>query len=163
MALEITTAICLNPKIDLYQSGAANRSIESTMLAIRTFVRRLSTEKYLNRVSLIGRVGSDAQLKGTIEHPVVIFNVATHSGPKTEWHKISVFKTGLRQIAENYVKSGARVFVEGKLSHGHIIDQKGNAIPTTSIIADDIIFLSKSADARASDLPDVDETAQAIP
>lgn len=111
------------------------------MLAIRTFVRRMSSEKSLNKVTLLGRVGADSQLKGTFEHPVVLFNVATNSGPKTEWHRISVFKPGLRQVAEEYVKSGKRVLVEGKLSYGHIIDAQGNAVPTTSIIADDIILL----------------------
>ena len=118
------------------------------MQAIRIFARGLATEKCLNRVTLIGRVGADAQLKGTSEHPVVIFNVATNTGgPKTEWHRVSVFKPGLRQIAEEYVKSGSRVFLEGKLSHGAIVDAKGNAVPTTSIIAEDIIFLSKSSSA----------------
>lgn len=123
------------------------------MLAIRTFVRRMSSEKSLNRVTLIGRAGSDAQLKGTFEHPVVIFNVATTApgAQKTEWHRVSVFKPGLRSIAENYVKSGNRLYVEGKLSYGHIIDGQGNAVPTTSIIADEILFLSKSGKEIAGD------------
>lgn len=118
------------------------------MQAIRTFVRGIATEKCLNRVTLIGRVGADAQLKGTVDHPVVIFNVATNTGPKTEWHRVSVFKPGLRQVTEEYVKSGSRLFVEGKLSHGHIVDAQGNAVPTTSIIAEDIIFLSKTQAAE---------------
>lgn len=118
------------------------------MLAIKTFVRRIGTERSLNRVTLIGRVGQDAQLKGSFEHPVVIFNLAT-TQQKTEWHRISVFKPGLRTVAENYVKSGTRLFVEGKLSYGHIIDGQGNAVPTTSIIAEDIVFLSKGAEKAA--------------
>lgn len=112
------------------------------MIGIRQFIRRIGTERSLNRVTLIGRVGNDAQLKGTLEHPVVIFNVATSGNQKTEWHRISVFKPGLRQLAESYVKSGSRLMVEGKLSYGHIIDGQGMAVPTTSIIAEDIIFLS---------------------
>lgn len=114
------------------------------MLAIRSFVRGMAVERSLNRVTLIGRAGADAQLKGTLEHPVVIFNVATNTGQKTEWHRISVFKPGLRGVAENYVKSGSRLMVEGKLSYGHLIDAQGHATPTTSIIAEDIIFLSKT-------------------
>lgn len=120
----------------------------------RTFVRGIATEKCLNRVTLIGRVGADAQLKGTVEHPVVIFSLATNSGGvKTEWHKISVFRPGLRQAAEDYVKSGSRLMVEGKISYGHIVDSQGNAVPTTSIIADDIIFLSKT---NTNNLSEVD-------
>jgi len=132
------------------------------MLAIRTFIRGISSEKCLNRVTLIGRVGADSQLKGTLEHPVVLFNVATNSGAKTDWHRISVFKPGLRQIAEDYVKSGTRLLVEGKLSYGHIIDSKGNAVPTTSIIAEDIILLSRSAAsnlANSSDETSAEATA----
>lgn len=113
------------------------------MLALRIFARKIATERSLNRVTLIGRVGADAQLKGTVDHPVVIFNVATSSNQKTDWHRISVFKPGLRTLAENYVRSGNRIFVEGNLSYGHIIDAQGNSVPMTSIIADDIIFLSK--------------------
>lgn len=115
------------------------------MFSLKTIVRNLGTERSLNRVTLIGRVGADAILKGTEEHPVVIFNVATTSAQKTEWHKISVFKPGLRTLAETYVKSGSRLMVEGKLSHGHIVDNQGQATPATSIIADDIIFLSKTS------------------
>lgn len=114
------------------------------MLALRTFIRGMATERSLNRVTIIGRAGADAQLKGTVEHPVVQFSVATNSGEKTEWHRISVFKPGLRSLAENYVKSGSRMYVEGKISYGHLIDSNGNATPTTSIIADDIVFLSQT-------------------
>lgn len=122
---------------------------------LRTFVRRLATERSLNRITLIGRAGADAQLKGSIEHPVVIFNLATSSNQKTEWHRISVFKPGLRTLAENYVKSGQRLFVEGKISYGHIVDAQGNALPTTSIIADDIVFLSKIDANQKEDIEDV--------
>lgn len=122
------------------------------MQAVRIFIRGMATERSMNRVTLIGRAGADAQLKGTVEHPVVIFNLATNAGQKTEWHKISIFKPGLRTLAENYVKSGSRLFVEGKISYGHIIDSQGNATPTTSIIADDIIFMSKTTeDATAEE------------
>lgn len=113
------------------------------MFPLRTIIRRMTTERSLNRVTLIGRAGQDAVLKGTAEHPVVIFNLATSSPQKTEWHRISVFKPGLRTLAESYVKSGQRLMVEGKLSYGHIIDSSGSALPTTSIIAEDILFLSK--------------------
>lgn len=114
------------------------------MSILKTFIRSLATERSLNRITLVGRVGADAILKGTFEHPVVIFNVATSSDQKTEWHKVSVFEPRLRTLAETYVKSGIRLLVEGRLSHGHVVDKQGQAVPATSIIANDIIFLSKS-------------------
>lgn len=113
------------------------------MIALRTFVRNLATERSLNRVTLIGRAGSQPQLKGTVENPVVIFSLATNSLTKTEWHKISIFKPSLRSLAENYIKSGNRLFVEGRLNYGQFVDSSGNVVPTTSIIAEEIIFLSK--------------------
>lgn len=158
--------VCLylfQPKLVGYFAIAHSKiSQNQIMLAIRTFVRRLSSEKSFNRVTLIGRVGSDAQLKGTFEHPVVIFSVATSSpgSQKTEWHKISVFKPGLRQIAENYVKSGSRLFVEGKLSYGHIIDNQGNAVPATSIIAEDIMFLGSKSSERQGEPMESEATAE---
>ena len=119
---------------------------------LRTFIRGIASERCVNRVTLIGRVGADAQLKGTVEHPVVTFSLATNSGGnKTEWHKISVFKPGLRPVAEQYVKSGSRVMVEGKISYGHIVDAQGGAVPIASIIADDIIFLTKAKDSSLDD------------
>lgn len=110
---------------------------------LRTFVRYASSERCLNKVTLIGRAGADAVLKGTFEHPVVNFTLATNSGTNTDWHKISVFQPGLMKLAENYVKSGSRLYVQGRLSYG-TISSKGQEIQVTSIIADDIIFLSKS-------------------
>lgn len=126
---QLTTDICLN------------------MNCLRVFVRRASSERCVNKVTLIGRAGADAVLKGTIEHPVVVFNLATNSAEKTEWHRISVFKPGLRSLAENYVKSGNRLYVEGRINYGHITDANGAALPTTSIIAEDIVFLSKQETA----------------
>lgn len=116
------------------------------MNTIRVFIRGMA-ERSINRVTLIGRAGGDAQLKGTVEHPVVIFNMATNAGQKTEWHRISIFKPGLRELAETHVKSGIRLFVEGKLSYGHVVDSQGAAVPVTSIIADDIVFLSSKDSA----------------
>lgn len=113
------------------------------MNALRVFTRTMVTERTVNKVTLLGRVGADAQLKGNMEHPVVTFSVATNSGPKPEWHRVSVFKPGLRKLAEDYIKTGSRLYVEGAISYGHIVDRTGNAIPTTNIIADNIIFLNK--------------------
>lgn len=129
-----------------------------TNVILRTPIRHASIERSLNRVTLLGRVGADAQLKGTYEHPVVIFNLATTQNNKTDWHRVSVFKPGLRELTENYVKSGSRLMVEGKISYGHIIDRNGTSVPTTSIIAEEVIFLSSS---NSNTNKDLEEPAQA--
>lgn len=114
------------------------------MNCLKIFIRRASTERSINKVTLIGRAGADAVLRGTLEHPVVVFNLATNSGDKTDWHRISVFKPGLRSLAENYVRTGNRLYIEGRLNYGQIQDASGATIPTTSIIAEEIVFLSQT-------------------
>lgn len=135
-------------------------SSQLTNVISKTPIRHASIERSLNRVTLLGRVGADAQLKGTYEHPVVIFNLATTQNNKTDWHRISVFKPGLRELAENYVKSGNRLMVEGKISYGHIIDRNGGSIPTTSIIAEEVIFLSSSNSTNSN--RDLEDSTQSV-
>lgn len=102
----------------------------------------------------MGRVGADPQRRGTNEHPVVIFSVATHSNykyetgefmQKTEWHRVSVFKPNLRESILNFLKKGQRVHVTGKLTYGEIKGEDGNLRTAASIIADDVIFLQTNS------------------
>uniref|UniRef100_A0A182IUX3 Single-stranded DNA-binding protein n=1 Tax=Anopheles atroparvus TaxID=41427 RepID=A0A182IUX3_ANOAO len=104
----------------------------------------------VNSVSLLGRVGADPQRRGNDEHPVVMFSLATHSNykydsgdwmQKTDWHRVVVFKPGLRDAVMSYLKKGQRTMVTGKITYGEITDQEGKQRATTSIIADDVIFL----------------------
>ncbi|XP_033018966.1 single-stranded DNA-binding protein, mitochondrial [Lacerta agilis] len=133
---------------------------------MRQFVRHesesmalpLVLERSLNRIQLLGRVGQDPvmrQVEG--KNPVTIFSLATNemwrSGEsesfqggditqKTTWHRISVFRPGLRDVAYQYVKKGARIYVEGKIDYGEYVDKNNVRRQATTIIADNIIFLS---------------------
>nr|P28042.2 RecName: Full=Single-stranded DNA-binding protein, mitochondrial; Short=Mt-SSB; Short=MtSSB; AltName: Full=Single strand DNA-binding protein P16; Flags: Precursor [Rattus norvegicus]AAA67315.1 single-stranded DNA binding protein precursor [Rattus sp.]AAC18063.1 single-strand DNA binding protein [Rattus norvegicus] len=134
----------------------------------RQFVRQesevassLVLERSLNRVQLLGRVGQDPvmrQVEG--KNPVTIFSLATNEmwrsgdneayqmgdvSQKTTWHRISVFRPGLRDVAYQYVKKGARIFVEGKVDYGEYMDKNNVRRQATTIIADNIIFLSDQA------------------
>uniref|UniRef100_A0A182NLA4 Uncharacterized protein n=1 Tax=Anopheles dirus TaxID=7168 RepID=A0A182NLA4_9DIPT len=60
---------------------------------------------------------------------------------KTDWHRVVVFKPGLRDAVMSYLKKGQRTMVTGKITYGEITDQEGKQRGTTSIIADDVIFL----------------------
>uniref|UniRef100_A0A1B6DUF0 Single-stranded DNA-binding protein n=1 Tax=Clastoptera arizonana TaxID=38151 RepID=A0A1B6DUF0_9HEMI len=106
-------------------------------------------EKSINHVTLLGRVGSEPQKRGNEQHPVVLFSLATQTNfkyesgdynQKTEWHRICVFKPGLRDIVYNYLRKGQRVHITGRLNYGEIKDEQGNQRQTTSIIAEDVIF-----------------------
>ncbi|XP_021517027.1 single-stranded DNA-binding protein, mitochondrial isoform X1 [Meriones unguiculatus] len=116
----------------------------------------LVLERSMNRVQLLGRVGQDPvmrQVEG--KNPVAIFSLATNEmwrsgegdqmgdvSQKTTWHRISVFRPGLRDVAYQYVKKGARIFVEGKVDYGEYMDKNNVRRQATTIIADNIIFLS---------------------
>ncbi|KAF5891524.1 single-stranded DNA-binding protein, mitochondrial [Clarias magur] len=111
----------------------------------------LILERSINRVQLLGRVGQDPvmrQVEG--RNPVTIFSMATNEmwrsgegeisqtgdvSQKTTWHRISVFKPGLRDVAYNYVKKGSRVLVEGKLDYGEYVDKNNVRRQATTIIA----------------------------
>ncbi|XP_018953249.1 single-stranded DNA-binding protein, mitochondrial isoform X3 [Cyprinus carpio] len=115
----------------------------------------------INRVQLLGRVGQDPvmrQVEG--RNPVTIFSMATNEmwrsgegepmstagdvSQKTTWHRISVFKPGLRDVAYQYVKKGSRILVEGKLDYGEYTDKNNVRRQATTIIADNIVFLSEN-------------------
>ena len=91
------------------------------------------------------------------KNPVTIFSLATNEmwrsgenetyqmgdvSQKTTWHRISVFLPGLRDVAYQYVKKGSRIYVEGKVDYGEYTDKNNVRRQATTIIADNIIFLS---------------------
>jgi len=111
----------------------------------------IKIEKTINKVTLLGRVGANPQKRGTEEHPVVVFSLATHqnyinnneeSTQKTDWHRIVVFRPGLRDTVYNYLQKGQRVHISGRLIYGELKDESGTSRTTTSIAADDIIFFN---------------------
>ncbi|KAK7477202.1 hypothetical protein BaRGS_00031587, partial [Batillaria attramentaria] len=72
-------------------------------------------EKSVNQVTLLGRVGRDAETRGSESHPVVVFSVATNNVytkadgktvARVEWHRVSVFKPGLREKVAALLKKG---------------------------------------------------------
>ncbi|NXS10511.1 SSBP protein, partial [Neodrepanis coruscans] len=111
----------------------------------------------MNRVQLLGRVGQDPimrQVEG--KNPVTIFSLATNEmwrtgesehptllflrnlgdiSQKTTWHRISVFRPGLRDVTYQYVRKGARIYVEGKIDYGEYTDKNNVRRQATTIIA----------------------------
>lgn len=98
-----------------------------------------------NRATLIGRVGRDPETRRTTSgDPVVSFSIATsdrwtdkNSGEKkerTEWHNITVFNPNLCKIAEQWVKKGAQIHVEGEIRTREYDDRDGNKRKATEIV-----------------------------
>jgi single-strand DNA-binding protein len=80
----------------------------------------------VNKVILVGNLGKDPEVRRTQDgRPIVNLSVATsetwrdkNSGErkeKTEWHRVVIFSEGLCRIAEQYLKKGSKVYVEGQL------------------------------------------------
>jgi len=107
----------------------------------------------LNKVTLIGRVGKDPQVKQFSNgNSIVEFSIATDDSYKdkegnkveqTDWHNIkSTFKS-LNSTIEKYVKKGMQVYVEGKIKTRSYDDKDGNKRYVTEIVADKVLFLSR--------------------
>ena len=104
----------------------------------------------VNKVILVGNLGSDPEVRHLSNGSVVAnFNIATsesytnRNGEKvtqTEWHRIEMWE-GLAKIAEQYLKKGRTVFIEGKIRTENWQDQEGNNRTTTRIRAQNMQLL----------------------
>lgn len=99
----------------------------------------------VNKVILVGNVGADPEIRRTQDgKPIANLRIATsetwrdrNSGErreKTEWHNIVVFNEGLCKVVEQYVKKGAKLYIEGALQTRKWQDQTGNDRYTTEIV-----------------------------
>ena len=117
----------------------------------------------LNKVMLIGHLGHDPSTRYmTNGDAVTNFSLATSESWKdkgsgerveeTEWHRIIMFRR-LAEIAQEYLKKGAKVFIEGKLKTRKWTDKDGNEKYTTEIIAHEMKMLG-SPQARDEAAPE---------
>uniref|UniRef100_A0A6B0UQ26 Putative single-stranded dna-binding protein mitochondrial n=1 Tax=Ixodes ricinus TaxID=34613 RepID=A0A6B0UQ26_IXORI len=64
---------------------------------------------------------------------------------RTQWHRISVFKPFLRNTVHQHMRKGSRVLVQGRLVYGEVTDAKGVGHITSTVVADEVVFLGRSA------------------
>lgn len=99
----------------------------------------------VNKVILVGNVGKDPEVKTFPSGgKIVEFSVATserwndkQSGEKkekTEWHRVVIRSEPLGRIAENYVKKGSKVYIEGQLQTREWQDQAGQKRYSTEVV-----------------------------
>ena len=110
----------------------------------------------LNKATIIGNLGKEPEINYTKEGtPIANFSIATSerwrdkttgemTEGKTEWHRISVFGR-LAEIAQEFLKTGSKVYVEGKIQTN---EKDGKYY--TSIIANQMIMLDKKSDSVSS-------------
>lgn len=99
----------------------------------------------VNKACLLGNLGQDPDVRTTQDgSKVVNMSIATserwkdrNTGEKrerTEWHRVVIFNEGLAGIAEQYLRKGSKVYVEGKLQTRKWTDQNGQDRYTTEVV-----------------------------
>ncbi len=109
----------------------------------------------LNKVQLIGNLGSDPEIRTTGGGArVAQFSLATsrrwndrngQQQEKTEWHRIICWEK-LSDVVERYVKKGDKLYVEGEIEYRTYEDKDGNTRYVTEIRAREVIMLSGKGD-----------------
>ncbi len=99
----------------------------------------------VNKVILIGNLGKDPELRYTANGTAVCqFPLATTDRKDTtEWHNIVVWNK-LAEVANQYLKKGRTVYIEGRISTNSWEDKEGNKRYRTEIIANQLQFLGNS-------------------
>ncbi|MEP9373074.1 single-stranded DNA-binding protein [Mesorhizobium sp. KR1-2] len=99
----------------------------------------------VNKVILVGNLGADPEVRRLNSgEPVVNIRVATSESwrdkntgerkEKTEWHNVVIFNDNLAKVAEQFLKKGMKVYVEGQLQTRKWQDQNGNERYTTEVV-----------------------------
>lgn len=99
----------------------------------------------VNKVILIGNLGADPEVRHTQDgRPIANLRVATSDSwrdkatgerrERTEWHRVVIFNEGLAKIAEQYLRKGSKVYLEGSIQTRKWEDQSGQERYTTEIV-----------------------------
>src|SRR5829696_6189238 len=99
----------------------------------------------VNKVILVGNLGKDPEVRRMQDgRPVVNMSVATSESwrdkntgerkEKTEWHRVVIFNEGLCKIAEQYLKKGSKVYLEGALQTRKWQDKDGQDRYSTEVV-----------------------------
>jgi single-strand DNA-binding protein len=99
----------------------------------------------VNKVILVGNLGADPEIRRLNSgDPVVNIRIATSESwrdkasgerkEKTEWHNVVIFNDSLVKVAEQYLKKGMKVYVEGQLQTRKWQDQSGQDRYTTEVV-----------------------------
>jgi single-strand DNA-binding protein len=99
----------------------------------------------VNKVILVGNVGKDPEIRRTQDgRPIANIRLATsenwrdkNSGERkerTEWHSVVIFNENLCKVVEQYVKKGAKLYIEGQLQTRKWQDQQGQDRYSTEVV-----------------------------
>ena len=99
----------------------------------------------VNKVILVGNLGKDPEVRHTQDgKPIVNLSIATSDSwrdkstgerkEKTEWHRVVIFNEGIAKVAEQYLKKGSTVYIEGQLQTRKWTDKDGAEKYSTEVV-----------------------------
>lgn len=99
----------------------------------------------VNKVILVGNLGKDPEIRSFQNGgKVANFSIATSESwkdkntgekrEKTDWHNVAIFNEGLVRVAEQYLRKGSKVYIEGQLQTRKWTDQSGADKYTTEVV-----------------------------
>lgn len=122
----------------------------------------------LNKVTLIGRLGKDPEIRNFDNGTIVCkFTFATskkfvdkngQSQERTQWHNI-VFYRKQAEIIYKYAKKGDMLYIGGEIETRKYEDKKGQTQYITEIIGNDFVFLKNEKKAENNNTEQVDNTS----
>ena len=115
----------------------------------------------VNKVILVGNLGADPEIRNMQDgRPVCNLRIATSESwrdkssgerkERTEWHRVVIFNEGLCRIAEQYLRKGAKVYIEGQIQTRKWQDQSGQDRYSTEIVLQGFNSTLQMLDSRNS-------------
>jgi single-strand DNA-binding protein len=130
----------------------------------------------VNKVVLIGNLGRDPETKRlTSGDPVVNLSIATSESwrdkasgerkERTEWHRVVIFNENLAKVAEQYLRKGSKVYLEGQLQTRKYTDKDGAEKYSTEIVLQrfrgELVMLDGRAEGDRAERPAMAGAAEA--
>ncbi len=119
----------------------------------------------VNKVILVGNLGRDPEVRRmTSGEPIVNLSVATSESwrdkssgerkEKTEWHRVVIFNENLAKVAEQYLRKGSKVYLEGQLVTRKWTDKDGVEKYSTEVVLNrfrgEMVLLDSRGEGGAS-------------
>jgi single-strand DNA-binding protein len=132
----------------------------------------------VNKVILVGNLGRDPEVRRTQDGKAIVnLSVATSENwrdkqtgerrEKTEWHRVVIFNENLGKVAEQYLKKGAKVYVEGQLQTRKYADKDGVEKYATEVVLQnfrgELTMLDARGGGETSGLANGDDFGQSGP
>ncbi len=126
----------------------------------------------VNKVILVGNLGADPEIRRTQDgRPIANLRLATSDSwkdkttgerrEKTEWHRVVIFNENLCRIAEQYLKKGSKIYIEGALQTRKWQDQAGQDRYSTEVVLQgfrgELTLLDRSGSAGSGGGSDMEE------